>query len=75
MSADAKHRASLEVLRTAICEYVEDLQDQGMHVRDVATAIRRRIGELRSSSAANPDTIKLDGVVDEMVAACLDGGE
>lgn len=71
-SADAKHRASLDVLRTAICEYVEDLQHQGRHAGDVATAIRRRIADLRSADEAAGGGGKVDGLVDDMIASCLE---
>jgi hypothetical protein len=75
MSADAKHRASLDVLRDAICAYVDDLRGRGVTLPEIASAIRRRLTDLRSASAADAGALRLDGIVDEMVASCLDGGE
>lgn len=75
ISADAQHRASLDVLREAICEYVEDLREQGMPRHEVANAIRRRVTEMRSSGVTAPLAARVDGIVDELVASCLEPSE
>ena len=72
MSADGQHRASLEILRDAICEYVEDLQGRGVNSDEIANAIRHRVGVLRSSGDLVSTGLVLDGLVDEMVASCLE---
>jgi hypothetical protein len=69
--ADAAHRASLDVLRDAICEYVEDLRARGASTKDIASAIRHRVGELRSTGTVTTDRVLMDGLVDEMVRSCL----
>jgi hypothetical protein len=70
--ADAEHRASLDVLRDAICEYVEDLREQGVPAHEITGVIQGRIVELRSSSESNHAGPRMDGIVDEMVMSCLD---
>jgi hypothetical protein len=71
-AADASHRASLIVLRDAICDYVEHLRDRGASSEDIVSAIRHRVGELRSSGAVTSDRVLMDGIVDKMVRSCLD---
>jgi hypothetical protein len=70
--AHASHRATLDVLRDAICEYVEDLRDRGASPKDIASAIRHRVGELRASGTVTTNRVLMDGLVDEMVQSCLD---
>ena len=72
ISADAQHRASLEILRDAICEYVEDLQGRGVESDEIANAIRHRVGDLRSSGDLVGRGLMVDGLVDAMVASCLE---
>ena len=74
-SADAQHRASLEALRDAICEYVDDLRDRGVESREIVTAIHHRVTDLRSSGAITGPGILVDGIVDEMVNSCLEPAE
>jgi hypothetical protein len=75
ISADAMHRASLDVLRDAICEYVDDLRGRGVASPEIASAIRRRVTDLGSAGGVDAVALRLEGIVDEMVASCLDGGE
>ena len=75
ISADAQHRASLDVLRDAICEYVDDLRGQGVPTHNIAGAILRRVAELRSSGVTATLAARVDGIVDEMVASCLEPSE
>jgi hypothetical protein len=72
LSANGEHRASLEVLRDAICEYVEDLRDRGVATQDIASAIRHRVIDLRASGDMAAPPVLVDGIVDEMVASCLE---
>ena len=72
LSANAEHRASLEVLRDAICEYVGHLREQGVPWNYIGHAIQSRIAELRSGAAAPAVAGRLDGVVDEIIASCLE---
>jgi hypothetical protein len=72
VSADAAHRASLDVLRDAICEYVEDLRDQGVSVDDIAGAIRRRVVDFQSAGGIAALRVGVDGIVDDIVTSCLD---
>ncbi|HJR65522.1 MAG TPA: hypothetical protein VJ802_03775 [Gemmatimonadaceae bacterium] len=74
-SADAQHRASLEALRDAVCEYVDDLRDRGVASGDIAAAIRQRVTDLRSSGEMTGPGILADGLVDEMVNSCLEPAE
>jgi hypothetical protein len=71
VTADAAHRASLDVLRDAICEYVDDLREQGVPHPQIAVALRRRAADLQQSAG----TVRLgphtNGIVDEMVESCL----
>jgi len=72
LSADAEHRASLEVLRDAICEYVDHLREQGVPWNDIGHAIQSRIAELRFAGAPPAVAGRLDGVLDEMIASCVE---
>ena len=72
LSADGRHRASLEVLRDAICEYVEDLLSRGVATHDIASAIWHRVTDLRSSGDMVAPTVLVDGIVNEMIASCLE---
>jgi hypothetical protein len=72
ISVRAQHRASLAVLQDAICQYVEDLRDRGVTPHDIASAVRHRVIDLRSSGDLPAPGILVDGIVDEMVQSCLD---
>ena len=71
IAADAKHSTSLDVLRLAICNYVEDLRARGVPTHDITSAIRRRVTTLQSSGSAVATGSLMDGIIDEMVASCL----
>jgi hypothetical protein len=75
IGANAAHRASLDVLRDAICEYVEDLRDQGVPSPDIATALRHRVAELQSSGGITSLGVRTHGIVDALVASCLESPE
>ena len=75
ITADGAHRASLEVLRDAICAYVEDLRDQGIPAQDIVGALRHRVADLDSSDGMARLGSGARGIVDEMVESCLEGGE
>src|SRR5687768_8664993 len=75
ISADAQHRASLEVLRDAICEYVEDLRGRGVPLHDIASVIRYRVTNLQSSGDLDGPGTLVHGLVDEMVESCLEPTE
>lgn len=75
LGANAAHRASLDVLRDAICEYVEDLRDQGIPSPDIATALRHRVAELQSSGGITTLGVKAHGIVDALLASCLESPE
>jgi hypothetical protein len=42
---------------------------------EVANAIRRRVTEMRSSGVTAPLAARVDGIVDELVASCLEPSE
>jgi hypothetical protein len=72
-AADARHRASLDRLRDAICAYITDLRGQGVPAGHIATAVRRRVAQVRASglmvAAGAPDDLLLD----QIMRSCLDG--
>lgn len=72
ISARARHGASLEVLQDAIREYVGDLRDRGVTAPDIASAVRHRVIDLRSSGDLTAPGMLVDGIVDEMVESCLE---
>ena len=73
VAAEAAHRASLEVLRDAICAYVEDLRDKGIPSHDIAGALRHRMAGLQASDGIATFGADARGIVDDLVASCLDG--
>lgn len=73
-AANTSHRASLEVLRDAICEYVGELKDQGVPPVRIVGALRLRVAELGLGDGIGR-LVQSDGILDEMVASCLDPGE
>jgi hypothetical protein len=73
IAADVAHSASLEVLRDAICEYVEELREQGVSPQHIAVALRRRAADLQQGEGTVGLGVYTGGIVDEMVESCLDG--
>lgn len=75
--AQHNHQRSLETLRVAMCEYVDDLREKGISFKDVMKEVHVVIAELdgkllpRSPSAAQMN----DRTVDMIVRWCTDHWE
>jgi hypothetical protein len=54
---------------------VKNLRDQGIPGDDIAGALRHRLADLRSSDGIGTMGADARGIVDSMIASCLDGAE
>ena len=73
-AAAAKHHASLDALRDAVCAYVEGLHALGVPVPDIAGAVRRRVAELRAAGRMAAPDASDDTLLDQIVDWCMGAG-
>jgi hypothetical protein len=70
-SAEQDHRASLDALRAAVCDYVDELRGRGMAFDDVVHAVRSMMAELHRQTPHSPNATKYDArIVDTMIQWC-----
>jgi hypothetical protein len=74
--AQQNHLASVDTLRSAVCDYVDEMRESGIPYDDVVRAVQNLVGQHYRTAQRSPDVRKENAqMVQTMIQWCKDHWE